>query len=190
MRPNPPGDVPPSSAPGGESPVPRAGFGFLAMALATLLFGLALLEAAGWAGDLPLPATWYVHRPLWLLLAGLFFAAGWKLQSGMTRGGGSAGWQPAQPGQRFQRVVLYTREGCHLCEEAHELLAHYAEYLPEIDLVDIDFDPRLKELYGETIPVVECDGQVRFKGIIDDRLLRRLIEGTPPLTEDDAASGG
>ena len=38
---------------------------------------------------------------------------------------------------------------------------------------------KVNEKYGTTIPVVEFDGEVRFQGKVDERLLRRLIEGTP-----------
>ena len=58
------------------------------------------------------------------------------------------------------RVTLYTRDGCHLCEEAREgLLALRAGGLGfELNEVDIESDERLHAAYLERIPVVEVDG--------------------------------
>ena len=40
--------------------------------------------------------------------------------------------------------------------------------------------PHLVDRFGKCVPVVELDGKVRFKGRINEILLRRLIEGSPP----------
>lgn len=69
--------------------------------------------------------------------------------------------------------VLYTRKGCHLCDDALELLKSH-EIEPR--LVDIDGDPQLRERFTTCVPVVEIDGTIRFRGRIDPRLLRRIIE--------------
>jgi len=90
-------------------------------------------------------------------------------------------WKPSRPGIRFGRVVLYTRQGCPLCDHAKQTLSKYAPYLPEIEEVDIHSDGKLVERFGTCIPVVEVDGKVRFRGQVNDGLLRRLIEGTPPV---------
>ena len=47
--------------------------------------------------------------------------------------------------------------------------------MPEIEFVDIAGDQRLEEQYGEWIPVIEIDGQIRFRGRVDTLLLQRLI---------------
>ena len=69
-------------------------------------------------------------------------------------------------------ATLYTRAGCHLCDEGLTLLERYG-LRPEI--VDIDRDPKLVARYGDCVPVVEIDGRERFRGRIDPRLLRRLL---------------
>lgn len=89
-------------------------------------------------------------------------------------------WTPSTPGRRFRTAVLYTRHDCPLCDDAHELLTSYADYLPEIVPVDVDEDPRLQELYGESVPVLVLDDRVRFRGPVSEGMLRRLIEGTEP----------
>jgi glutaredoxin len=73
-----------------------------------------------------------------------------------------------------QRVVLYTRKGCHLCDEALRLLEAHG-LAPE--LVDIDADPELRAQFDTSVPVVEIDGRVRFRGRVDAVLLRRLLRG-------------
>ena len=70
-------------------------------------------------------------------------------------------------------VVLYTREGCHLCEVAQDVLRKHG-LRPE--LKDIDEDPELVKEFGECVPVVKIDGQIRFRGIVNEVLLRRLLE--------------
>ncbi|MCR4412518.1 MAG: glutaredoxin family protein [Thermoguttaceae bacterium] len=70
-----------------------------------------------------------------------------------------------------RRATLYTRQGCHLCEEAHALLVRHGF---QVELVDIDANPILKERYNQCVPVVTIDGVERFRGRIDPRLLRRL----------------
>ena len=69
-------------------------------------------------------------------------------------------------------VVLYTRQGCHLCEEARVVLERHG-LSPR--LVDIDADPVLRERYNECVPVVEINGHERFRGRVNEVMLRRLV---------------
>jgi glutaredoxin len=69
-------------------------------------------------------------------------------------------------------VVLYTRQGCHLCDEAQALLQ---EFEISTTQVDIDADPALREQFDTCVPVVEIDGRIRFRGRVEPRLLRRII---------------
>ena len=55
-------------------------------------------------------------------------------------------------------VLLYTTLGCHLCDQARELVAMVRPDL-EITLVDIAEDDTLIEQYGERIPVLMREGQ-------------------------------
>lgn len=70
------------------------------------------------------------------------------------------------------QVVLYTRLGCHLCDDARDLLISHGV---QPNCVDIDANPQLRERFDTCVPVVEIDGQVRFRGRIDERLLLRLL---------------
>ncbi len=59
-----------------------------------------------------------------------------------------------------------------MCDVAAEILSRN---LLSFDVVDIDADPELVERYNECVPVVEIDGRERFRGHIEELLLRRLI---------------
>jgi glutaredoxin len=69
-------------------------------------------------------------------------------------------------------VTLYTRHGCHLCDEARRILE---DHQLTMKLVDIDTDPVLGERFDSCVPVVEIDGRIRFRGRIDPMLLRRIL---------------
>jgi len=71
-------------------------------------------------------------------------------------------------------VVLFTRRGCHLCDEAHALLEAHGLSPTE---VDVDADQALHARFDECVPVVEIDGKIRFRGRVDPVLLRRLLAG-------------
>jgi glutaredoxin len=74
------------------------------------------------------------------------------------------------------RVVVYTRVRCPLCDEAARFLEGEQGQLGfTLEFVDIDADPRLQERHGHSVPVVEVDGLVRFRGKINPVLWRRLI---------------
>jgi glutaredoxin len=74
--------------------------------------------------------------------------------------------------ERVPNVVLYTRTGCHLCDDAEQLLLQYG-VVPT--LVDIDTDAELKSRFDTCVPVVEIDGRVRFRGRVEPMLLRRIL---------------
>jgi glutaredoxin len=74
---------------------------------------------------------------------------------------------------RTMNVVIYTRDGCHLCEDAEALLrAHGLDPM----LVDVDADAALHEQFNACVPVVEIDGKIRFRGRVEPLLLRRLLQ--------------
>jgi glutaredoxin len=93
-------------------------------------------------------------------------------------------WDWLLPWRRGRRpdppraVVLYTRQGCHLCEDAHALLGRLRRrYGFTLTAVDVDADPALVAEHGEHVPVVAIDGRVRFRGVVNPVLLRRLFAG-------------
>ena len=58
------------------------------------------------------------------------------------------------------QVTLYTKPGCHLCEQALADLARLRRRFPhELRLVDITTEPELMRDYGERIPVLSINGR-------------------------------
>jgi glutaredoxin len=75
--------------------------------------------------------------------------------------------------ERAPNVVLYTRRGCHLCDDAVQLLLQHG-VAPT--LVDVDADAELKSRFDVSVPVVEIDGRIRFRGRVEPVLLRRILQ--------------
>jgi glutaredoxin len=61
------------------------------------------------------------------------------------------------------RIILVTRQGCHLCEGALRLLQ---ELGVQPELADVDADDELHRLYDFRVPVVLIDGAVVAEGRI------------------------
>ena len=57
------------------------------------------------------------------------------------------------------RLQLYSRPGCHLCEELAESLASLLQNRADVRIVDIDGDLALKKRYGLRIPVLVAQGR-------------------------------
>lgn len=57
------------------------------------------------------------------------------------------------------KPVLYSTEGCHLCEKA---LAMLTSLRVEVNVQDIAFDEQLFSRYGVTIPVLRYDENELF----------------------------
>lgn len=75
------------------------------------------------------------------------------------------------------RVVVFTRTACPLCDEAWELLKRQqSRYGFALEATDIDASAELVREYGECVPVVTINGQVRFRGRVNEVLLRRILE--------------
>ena len=56
-------------------------------------------------------------------------------------------------------VTIYSRQGCHLCDDAENVLESLREELNfEIEVIDIDIDPELIKLYSDQVPVIHIDG--------------------------------
>lgn len=69
-------------------------------------------------------------------------------------------------------ATLYTRTGCHLCDDARSLLERYGL---RPDVVDIDADEGLREQFDDCVPVVFIGGKMRFRGRVNEVLLKRIL---------------
>ena len=77
------------------------------------------------------------------------------------------------------QLILYHRQGCHLCEDLESLIAARMRggrscHAVRVVKRDIDSDENWRNLYGDRIPVVEHDGRV-------------ILEGRPSVDEVDRA---
>jgi glutaredoxin len=73
-------------------------------------------------------------------------------------------------------VTLYTRAGCHLCEEAKAQIAPLLrEFGAQLREVDIDADPALREQYTNDVPVIFLGSQKVAKHRVDLDQLRRQL---------------
>jgi glutaredoxin len=77
------------------------------------------------------------------------------------------------------RVTLYSKPGCHLCEDARVVVASVcAELGEEFEEVDITAGPEASELmrrYGEEIPVTLVDGRQHDFWRVDAARLRAAL---------------
>lgn len=71
------------------------------------------------------------------------------------------------------RVTLYSRPGCHLCDDARAVIERVCAELGErYDEVSILDDPALLERYVEEIPVTLVDGRQHDFFRVDETRLR------------------
>ena len=74
------------------------------------------------------------------------------------------------------QVILYTRPGCHLCEDARQAMAA-ADCSDSYTLTEVNIEtgPVLLDLYKNDIPVVTIDGAQVFKHRVDAKAFRKIV---------------
>jgi glutaredoxin len=75
-------------------------------------------------------------------------------------------------------VVVYSRPGCHLCEEAIARLValHEGGYRFALHEIDIESDELLLRRHLEKIPVVEVDGALVSELVLDEAAVRARLD--------------
>jgi len=74
-------------------------------------------------------------------------------------------------------VTLYGKPGCHLCDEAREIVERVrAEHPFQLEEVDVSIDPVLHLEYGERIPVLEVDGEELFEFHVEEAVLAQRVD--------------
>ncbi len=90
---------------------------------------------------------------------------------------------------RVPTLHFYTRDGCHLCDEARHALqavmeerARRGQPNPRVRYVDVAAQPELEERYGTRIPVIAVGGDelalvtsTRSIAVFLDRVLGQLV---------------
>ena len=79
------------------------------------------------------------------------------------------------------RITLYSRPGCHLCDDARAVVERVCadtgeEYLE----VDVTGSAELVRAYGEQIPVTLVDGRQHDFWRVEEARLRRALERPAP----------
>jgi len=74
------------------------------------------------------------------------------------------------------RVRLYSKPGCHLCDDARAVVERVcADLGTSYDEVDITTSPELTNAYADQIPVTFVDGRQHDFWRVDETRLRRAL---------------
>jgi len=77
------------------------------------------------------------------------------------------------------RITLYSKPGCHLCDDARRVIEVVCDELgTSYDEVDITTSPELMDAYGEQIPVTFVDGKQHDFWRVDPARLRGALTQT------------
>jgi hypothetical protein len=74
-------------------------------------------------------------------------------------------------------LTIYSRPGCHLCDEMKAVIARVASTVPlSLQEIDISTDPALASLYGLEIPVLLIEGRKAAKYRVTEADLTRMLQ--------------
>jgi len=76
-------------------------------------------------------------------------------------------------------LTIYSRPGCHLCEEMKAIVERVARRIQvTVEEIDVSGSPALEERYESEIPVLLVDGKKAAKyRVTEEELLRLLRRG-------------
>ncbi len=78
--------------------------------------------------------------------------------------------------ERIYDVTFYTKAGCHLCEEAQDMLEDIAALITyKLTEVDIRSDPKIFEKYRYRIPVIIVNSDTIVEGRIEFKDLAKAF---------------
>ena len=90
-------------------------------------------------------------------------------------------------------LTLYSRPGCHLCDDMKAVIARVTGELPlaiALEEIDISTDADLEARYGVEIPVLLVDGRKVAKyRVTETELTRLLIAGSSGSDGSGGSSG-
>ena len=74
-------------------------------------------------------------------------------------------------------LEVYSRYGCHLCEDMlHTLGEFQSDWCFTVSVVEIDDDPALVELYNDAVPVLTFRGDEICRHFLDLEALRKVVD--------------
>ena len=86
------------------------------------------------------------------------------------------------PAESSNRVLVYGRPGCHLCEDAVAVVARVcADVGVGWSELDISGDAALMRTYGDQLPVTFVDGRQHDFWRVDELRLRTALQPARPL---------
>ena len=77
----------------------------------------------------------------------------------------------------MSKLKVYSRQGCHLCEVLIEELLPLIEGKLELEIRDIDTNPKWRERWYADIPVVEYAGEVICRHFLDRDAITGILRG-------------
>ena len=81
----------------------------------------------------------------------------------------------------MRQVQIYSRHGCHLCDDALQTLKNLQNELEfEIQEIFIDGDADLEYTYGERVPVIHIDSQLHDFYTVNPERFRKAISEPHP----------
>ncbi len=79
-------------------------------------------------------------------------------------------------------LVLYTREGCHLCEDMHEQLNEFSQSLHfSFVVIDIDETLDLRQQYNDAVPLLLSGNREICRHFLDLKSLQAAIGNPQPV---------
>jgi hypothetical protein len=82
----------------------------------------------------------------------------------------------------LKEIHVYSRQGCHLCEQLIEELLPLVRGRFELVVRDIDTRESWKQAYDTRVPVVEYDGELICQYHLDRPALSRILGPDEPHT--------
>jgi hypothetical protein len=79
----------------------------------------------------------------------------------------------------MQPIVVFSRQGCHLCEVLIEELLSLVRGRLEVIVNDVDTREDWKQEYDTRVPFVTYDGEPICKYHLDRQALSRLLDSIP-----------
>jgi hypothetical protein len=75
------------------------------------------------------------------------------------------------------RIDIYSRPGCHLCDEAKAVIEPFRErYVVVLRTINVESSADLENRYGSDIPVVLVNGDEAFRHRVDRTELERKLK--------------
>ena len=75
----------------------------------------------------------------------------------------------------MRTVAVYSRQGCHLCEQLIEELLPIIRGHLDLEIRDIDSNPEWHERFWQDIPVVEYEGNVICHHFLDKQAITGIL---------------